>query len=298
MEFKVKLLQIIEEDLDLDCDKYLVVNNVNPNLNPDFKKSFGITLEYKNEYKELQKEEKIQIWSKRDLKEDITFIIQGRIDHTLLLKNIVNLSRYGRVIVSPSSSSTIEFIKRHRIPNEQNVYLQVTSTFLALKKVTTKFVIKVRGDEYYHNFASLIEKMKGSPEKIITNNIFFRKISRCHYHISDHIISGTTENLIRMFANTKRMLESKKTPSLVTPGIPEQWLTVCYLQDFYTEVELKAKKREIMIKHFDIVGLELFEDFIVTYTIHNRKQKERKKVNGTMELINHKIIDIKDISQI
>lgn len=290
----MKSIKVINnnEKIDESYDKLIIINrNENDNYNLS---------SYKIQTEQIINGEKIEIWKKNGIDEtEICFIIQGRIhDTNLIIKNIENLSKYGEIIVSPTLESTILFTKNNKIVNDQNIYLQVTSTLTGLKKNDKKYSIKVRGDEYYKDYTKFIEKMTSNPDKIITNNIFFRKISRHPYHISDHIIGGRTDNLIEMFTNCKRSLEIKRVPELINKGIPEQWLTMSYLEKKYNKEDLKIKKKEIMLKHFDIICLEEFEDFVVTYTKHERGKRHRFIVNGTKELLMHKIIDIKNINEI
>jgi hypothetical protein len=168
----------------------------------------------------------------------------------------------------------------------------VNSTLEGLKKSNTKYSIKVRADEYYENWGPFIDKMTNEPTKILTNNVFFRKVERYPFHISDHIIGGLTENLLTMFRNTKRSLQLKKIPPHVTKGIPEQWLTIGFLLSKYSEDQLKLIKgpqriRETMAKYFHFICVEDFRDFVISYT-----KGTRKRVNGLRDLKNHQIIDV------
>ena len=68
-----------------------------------------------------------------------------------------------------------------------------------MEKVKTKYVIKVRGDEYYSNVQYILNSIRVQPDKVHTSSIFFRAWQYAEYHISDHIIAGTTENILIMF---------------------------------------------------------------------------------------------------
>lgn len=244
--------------------------------------------------------ENFVVYTRNDLQEDITFIIQGRIlDPELFQKNLINLCRYGNIVVSLTKESIEEFASRNKIINEQNVYLQVHSTLEGLKKSNTPFSIKVRADEYYQNWDPFIVKMISNENKIITNNVFLRKVERYPFHISDHIIGGLTSNLTVMFKNTKRNLEIRRIPPHVTKGIPEQWLTIGFLLSKYTEESLKLIKgphkiRDTMDEHFDFVPVETFEDFVISYTKNDRNKRIRQRVNGLNDLKDHRIIDVTD----
>lgn len=240
------------------------------------------------------------VYTRKDIQESITFIIQGRIlDPELFQKNLINLCKYGAIIVSLTKESIESFVTKNKIINEQNVYLQVHSTIDGLKKCTTKFSIKIRADEYYQNWNSFIDEMKSNPNKIITNNVFFRKVERYPFHISDHVIGGLTENLKEMFTNTKRNLEIRRIPPHVTKGIPEQWLTIGFLLSKYSEEQLRLIKghhkiRDTMKQYFHFVRVETFEDFVISYTKNDRNKRIRQRVNGLNDLKDHRIIDVTD----
>lgn len=247
----------------------------------------------------------LDICEKYTGRRDITFIIQGKMTNKeLLIKNIRNLCKYGRVVLAIwelednlKENEINNFISRNRINNEQNIYLQVYTTLYGLEKVNTAFVIKVRGDEIYINFKEFIKEMEENKSKIITNNVFFRETKKYPYHISDHIIGGLKENVKKMFINCRRALETNKVLPKVSKGIPEQWLTVSYLISFYTEETLNKadneRMTEIMKENFVIIPLEEFMDFIVVYTKQLKGGKKVKQnVKGIKELKDHKIVDI------
>lgn len=235
---------------------------------------------------------------------DLTFIIQGKlVDRELLQRNINNLSRYGKVIIAVwgmtselKEEEIRRFVVENRINNEQNVYLQVYTTLWGLQRVDTDFVIKVRSDEYYHDFGPFISEMKSNTHKIITTNIFFRRTKNYPYHISDHVIGGLKENVLKMFGNCKRLLESKRRISRITRCIPEQWLTISYLLSFYGEDSLiKGSMEEInekMKSHFSIVNVERLKNFVIVYT----DKKSKKQITKVEEL--NKVVDIGSIEEL
>jgi hypothetical protein len=247
---------------------------------------------------------KLGISEKYTGQKNITFVIQGKMtDQELLIRNIRNLCRWGKVVLavwgineSLNESLIKSFVKRNGLNNEQNLYLQVYTTVYGLSQVTTPFVVKVRADEYYLDFKEFINEMKISLDKIVTTNIFFRKVNRYPYHISDHIIGGLTENVKRMFNNCKKVIETKRSFPKINKGVPEQWLTVSYLLSFYSETELfKGDVLQYMKSNFKIVPLEEFKDFVVVYTQSIKSKRIKMEVKGIDDLKNHRIIDIKSI---
>ena len=282
----VYLIDIDPIDIDTNVfDKIIFTSEPHSGIDLD---NYHKTIDYQN----------FSVYTRKEIVETVTFIVQGRIlDPDLFQKNLINLSRYGHVIVSLTKDSIESFVTRNKIINEQNVYLQVHSTLDGLKKSITSFSIKVRADEYYQNWEPFINKMTGEPDKIITNNVFFRKVERYPFHISDHIIGGLTSNLLKMFQNTKQNLETRRIPPHVTKGIPEQWLTIGFLLSTYTEEKLRLIKgpqkiREVMQNHFHFIKVEDFQDFVISYTKNGRCKRIRQRVNGPLDLKNHQIIDV------
>lgn len=251
--------------------------------------------------------EKLNIKEEYTGEKDITFVIQGKMSNRdLLIRNIKNLCKYGRVILaiweleeSLNESLIKNFILRNKINNEQNLYLQVYTTLYGLAKVTTPYVIKIRADEYYNDFSIFIDEIKNNKDKIITTNIFFRKTTRYIYHISDHIIGGLTENIKKMFENCKKVIETRRNFPKIYKGVPEQWLTISYLISIYSENELfRGDTREttkIMKANFKIVRLQEFKDFVVVYTKSIKSKRVKMEVQGVNDLQNHKIIDIESV---
>lgn len=142
--------------------------------------------------------------------DDLTIIIQGRCEETQLKMWIENYSHL-KIIISTWSDFDIDIefpsnwkiIKEHipkRYAEYQNVDLQITSTLNGLLYVDTKYTLKVRADEYYSNIETIYKKMKLDENKILCGSFVFRALNGLYpYHISDHIICGTTDNIKLMF---------------------------------------------------------------------------------------------------
>ena len=288
---KYKELELIN----MEMDKIIIIDKIKNKLELnmiDYTKTCSI------EYKE----EILEVYIKKEIREDITFIVQGKLDDKIYFKNISNLVRYGMVVESIWGRNDLveecvnEHIRANGINNGQNIYYQVYSVVEGLKKCETEYVIKVRGDEYYDNWEKYIKKIKEERSKIITTNIFFRHPKNKAYHISDHIIGGTRENMEKMFYSCKDNLDKKKILVLANSHIPEQLLTISYLNELNIDITIK-NANENTVKYFYIVDLNDFEDFIVTYTVSGSPRK-RHWVNGIDDLKKHSIIDIRSIEEI
>jgi predicted RNA binding protein YcfA (HicA-like mRNA interferase family) len=230
------------------------------------------------------------VYYKHPNKSDVTFIVQGRIKEDIFLKLVLNLLKFGHVILSTWSvidqQKVIDYINSNRIHNGQNVYLQVYSTLEGLLKCKTEYAIKVRADEWYSDFTDFIKSMRDCPNKITTHNMFFRKLGEYPYHLSDHVIGGKTNNLIKMFKMCKTNLEENKSLPPIPRMLaicPEQWLTVAYMRCFYEEQHLLSDVKQKMTLHFQIVPVNTFKDFRLSYTWQGR----RHYVTGITDLSNH-----------
>jgi hypothetical protein len=140
---------------------------------------------------------------------DLTIILQGRCEIETLQLWKENYSDWN-IIISTWVGTDIPFdipptwkLIKSQYPNRyapfQNLDYQITSTLYGLDKVKTKYTIKLRADEYWSGVGIVYDKMKTNENKVLCGSMFFRKLGLYPYHISDHIICGTTENIKIMF---------------------------------------------------------------------------------------------------
>ena len=105
----------------------------------------------------------------------------------------------------PESHSDGDFFIESKIPNrlgilERRMELDVVSTLVGLKKVSTKFAIKLRGDEWYSNLCEVSRVIEEDQErKLHMAPIFLKKWDAWPFRMSDHILAGNTEDLMLMF---------------------------------------------------------------------------------------------------
>ena len=224
--------------------------------------------------------------------EDVTVIIQGRLmqdSYDFYIENYKDCP----VIISTWVDNTIDF---KNIPENfivllspypydfgaQNLNLQLISTLNALERVKTKYVIKVRGDEYYSNLQYVLNSIKVEPNKIHTSSIFFRAWQYAEYHISDHIIAGTLMNMLTMFRESKNNFDTGKVNvskwkvdgnfhKWVTTHAPEERITKSYLnakEPFRFE---KVDGRILMKEHFDILDMELLHPYKIKANLFRKE---------------------------
>lgn len=236
---------------------------------------------------------------------DVTLVIQGPMGKKMgdgLAKGIRNLEtfcKFGKVIISTWKSDGLKpskkFLSKHDITiiqadsdnykhmySNANMNYQVASTLNGLKKVDTKYVIKLRSDEYYSDLSKFIEKIKNNPEKIITNNFFFSRNDSEPFHPSDHVIGGTTENLLSMFNYAFKICQKELGSIALSSNYfdipkwrnrdgnrkvsPEAFLCFCYLLSKGVKLDL-SKSKEIMKKYYDVVPVTDMGKFLCRYML-------------------------------
>lgn len=148
--------------------------------------------------------------------EDLTIVIQGRYEEEQMKLWIENYSDWNVVVSTwidcdlnldfPKNWKIIKSEYPKRFADMQNIDLQITSTLNGLSEVNTKYAIKVRGDEFFSNLHLVYEKMLQVHPKVLVSSIFFRPLGLYLYHISDHFICSTTDNLKIMFQTTYDLL--------------------------------------------------------------------------------------------
>lgn len=194
---------------------------------------------------------------------DTTLIIQGRLKKECIdfyKSNFVNCP----VIISTWNDSDTSFfqdipsnfsILMSPKPSEvgpQNCNLQIISTVLGLEKTQTKFAIKMRGDEFYSNLEEMILKLLEAQHKIFTSPVFFRHPSFMMFHVSDHLIVGTTSNLKKMFCN-------------ITYD-PKLNVEVNLTRHFLSQVNPQYEHQPLqsMFENFDILDLNQHKPYHIT----------------------------------
>jgi hypothetical protein len=221
--------------------------------------------------------------------EDVTLIIQGRITQETFDFYVKNYKGWN-VIISTWVGVDIDYstlpdgflLLISKLPEQsgfQNLNYQVVSTLNALNKLKTLYVIKVRGDEQWSNLENVYKSVKSNPNKIWTSSVFFRAWQFCHYHASDHIISGTLENLLTMFQSTKNSFENElvyyiKDGKKMLYWEPEIMLTRSYVKEKFPEKYEKVDGRILMRELFDILDIQLLKPFKIKANIFKTQYTE------------------------
>jgi hypothetical protein len=227
--------------------------------------------------------------------EDVTIIIQGKLEqesYDFYIKKYDNC----KVIISTWITNRIDFSnlpKNFKVvisplpieSGDQNLNYQIVSTLNALEMVRTKYVIKVRGDEFWSFPENIYQSIKSAPEKLWSSSVFFRAWQYSEYHMSDHIMAGTTENLFILFKSAKynfdnnRLNVSKwkvdnKFHKYVKTHAPEERLTKSYLEAKEPERYEKVDGRFLMKEHFDILDIDKLKPYKIKANLFKKEWKD------------------------
>lgn len=201
---------------------------------------------------------------------DLSIIIQGRCEEECLHKQETNYSKYALVYslwneekLNVSQRETIRVVKAPTptTRGKQNYFLQVISTLNGLKLVQTKYCIKMRADEYVSNIEYILKCVVEQPDLLHTLPVFFRPYNSYKFHISDHLIAGTTENLKLMFEACHNKIVSKNWNENVFVNEPEIELTKTYLEQ--KEMSSIEDNRYLMKKYFNILDIDKVKPYII-----------------------------------
>lgn len=246
--------------------------------------NFAITLQ-KNLLKRFEK-----------LENSVSIIIQGPINDRSI-NTIDSYLKYGEVIVSCWDNNDITRLDKYKDkikivvnkysdlprfskkPGAQAPWIyQHFTTLNGLKVAKGHFAIKVRSDESFPNLDLLIEMLKANSHKIknketgkynwfkiITSNIYFRFSRENQFHPSDHIISGETKRMLKIFEKAVQLCRKKNETRF-----PEQLLCKAIIETYWDPVNKKMdsmdpkKCTQLMKKHFDIIRIKHLPNHIWT----------------------------------
>lgn len=213
---------------------------------------------------------------------DVTILIQGKISQETYNYYVETYPQFP-IVISTWSDHTLDLsyfpnnvkLIQAKLPQnrgEQNMNYQFISTINGLNNVTTKYVIKVRGDEYYSNINYIRNLIESDESKIWTVPVFFRHGSDFPYHISDHLMAAVTDTLRFMFSSAKHSFDNNLIYH-VNDGKrylywePEINLTKSYLIAKYPTTFHKKEMGKIMVENFDIIPIHNLKPYKVVANI-------------------------------
>ncbi|MFL7866156.1 MULTISPECIES: WavE lipopolysaccharide synthesis family protein [Vibrio] len=118
---------------------------------------------------------------------------------------------YDELVISKDPGSNIRDYNLNGTPHYYNNNRQIVSTIEGLKKVKTKYSVKLRSDNYLtsNNFVKLQQEFNKRTEeycffkeRVIVSNVFTRKYAkgfRVAFHVSDFFYYGLTEDLLSLW---------------------------------------------------------------------------------------------------
>jgi hypothetical protein len=217
-----------------------------------------------------------------EVMENCTILIQGKLDlesYEHYISKFINCP----VIISTWSDTNIDFSNIPKnfkvtiapLPSEsgnQNINYQITSTLNGLDLVKTKYVIKLRGDEYWSYPENIYESIQRYPDKLHCSSVFFRAWQYAEYHMSDHIIAGTADNIKLLFNSAKYNWENNrlnvsrwkldgKFNGYIHSHAPEERLTKSYLEIKEPDRFEKEDGRVLMKEHFEIIDINYLKPY-------------------------------------
>lgn len=206
---------------------------------------------------------------------DFTIVIQGRCELEQLQLWIDNYSDWNVVLSTWNDFDLdVKFPESWKIVKSdypsfsfdmQNLEKQLISTINGLKEVNTKYVIKVRGDEYYSNLELVYNKMIEVYPKVLCSSVFFRPLWLYPFHISDHFICSTLENIKLMFEKCLEMLLNVRKFN----NSPETHLGFSFIAgkenlDLFDLGKYLNRNEELMKKWYSVIDINELQPYIAT----------------------------------
>lgn len=236
---------------------------------------------------------------------NVTILLQGKILQDSLDFLVKNYP-HANVVISTWVGSTVDFssipqtynVVFGKLPKDgghQNINYQILSTLNGLRFIETDYVIKLRGDEYYSNLDYVAYEIAMNPNKIQCSPVFFRHWSFMEYHISDHLIAGTTKNLKLMFESTKFNLENGLVYHIRDGEKFDFWepeinLTRSYLMAKDSKRWSIVDGRTLMVDNFEILDIQRLHPYKIVANIF-----QTEWTDGFIPERNFSISDVKKL---
>lgn len=212
-----------------------------------------------------------------------------------LLRNFYSL--FGNVIMNTYGKYNLGDLRNQittrSIPNSGNIYFNVTSVLDGINKcIMKKIIIKSKTNEHITDLQPMIAYLQ-SNNKIVTTNVEFRKTATRKFSMSDHIVAGKYETMLKMYSNAKEILKNKvceMRKKLRLDYTPEQILTVGYLKDkmdFMASANDSDYVQTLMKQSFQVYPIEEVGNFFFPFGKQNLvsgKQMNRELYSVVCEI--------------
>lgn len=220
---------------------------------------------------------------------NVTILLQGKVLQETIDFFVENYPTTN-VVISTWIGSELNFsnlpqtynVVLSKLPEDgghQNMNYQILSTINGLRFVETDYVIKIRGDEYYSNIEYIANEIAMNPQKIHCSSVFFRHWEYMKYHISDHIIAGSKDNLQLMFQKTKFYTENGLIYHINEGKKHDFWepeinLTRSYLMAKEPERWERVDGRQLMVDNFEILDINKLHPYKIVANIFKTQWTE------------------------
>jgi len=87
-------------------------------------------------------------------------------------------------------------------------YYHMCSILNGMENIFTDFVIKIRADSFYSDLDFFVDVLLNNPDKYVCNNLAFRKDIHWKFHLSDHVIGMSRNNLYNLSFLLKNFIET------------------------------------------------------------------------------------------
>lgn len=213
---------------------------------------------------------------------DISVVVQGPISDELTPECLKSVRKYlpgATIILSTWEGSNVGGLDYDKLLLNKdpgcftyntvnyNVNRQIVSTANGLRRVKTRYALKIRSDielvgtnflEYFGKFKNRCEDLKITKERVIINSLYCANVHKTGfpYHVSDWVFFGLTEDILNIwdiplqseesgyFFETHKKPETDRVPGLLSQYVPEQHIFSSFLRknnvrlkfDYYTDV--------------------------------------------------------------
>ncbi|WP_233219088.1 WavE lipopolysaccharide synthesis family protein [Photobacterium sp. GB-27] len=140
---------------------------------------------------------------------------------------------YDQLVISEDPGPNTRYYKKNGTPQHYNNNRQIVSTLAGLKQVQTKYVVKLRSDNYLESndfiniqqqYKSRCDAFKFLKERVVVPNIFTRKYAKGHrvaFHVSDFFYFGLTEDVLALWQFELIPEFTLTKPGMLNDGYPD-----------------------------------------------------------------------------
>ncbi|MEL7290561.1 MAG: WavE lipopolysaccharide synthesis family protein [Pseudomonadota bacterium] len=213
---------------------------------------------------------------------------------------------YDELVISPDPGANSRNRKLDGTPQWYNNNRQIVSSVEGLKRVTTKYAVKLRSDNFLtsNSFVALqqqyperCEQDRFLKERVVVSDVFTRKYAKgfpVAYHVSDFFYFGLTEDVLALWDFPLFEDFAPSTEEPISKGFPNfiidctQALFIAALQQFDSSIKLthlldndakiiersnRIIANNLVVATLDKLGLGLCQKFLGTARVSRTSGK-------------------------